>query len=310
MTQSVMTESTLQQDETSSESARELAETVGMRVRAIRSRRGLTRKNLAHHSDVSERYLAQLEGGSANISLLLLSRIARALGVRIGAFLPAEEGSQIVYEPLQDLIGSFSAEKQYHAFLLLHHAFRTKKITNKGVALVGLRGAGKSTLGGMLAEHYQIPFVRLDEVISQLSGMDMGELISLRGQDVYRRFELQALEQTIADYPSAVVETGGSLISEPETYRVLRDYYFTVWLRAIPEDHMQRVIAQGDLRPITGNTKAMQDLKVILEEREVDYRLADYELLTSGRSIEDCSEELIRACSTFLQIQQEILEKD
>lgn len=283
----------------------DLAEKVGNRVRALRSRRGMTRKHLAHHSEVSERYLAQLESGRANISLSLLSRIAAALGVRVGEFLPLEEGALVMYEPLHELIAPLSMEKQQQAYQLLRNAFNTDKDSRRGVALVGLRGAGKSTLGHLLAKHFRVPFVRLDEVISHLSGMDMGELISLRGQDVYRRFELRALEQTIADYRLVVIETGGSLISEWETYAILRDHYYTVWLRARPEDHMDRVIAQGDLRPFAGNTtRAMDDLKLILEERERDYRLADYELLTSGRSIDACMEELIQVCHPVLQQQQ------
>ncbi len=280
--------------------AEQLAEKVGMRVRAIRSRRGLTRKNLAFHSDISERYLAQVEGGTANISITLLSRIARSLGVRVSSFLPVEEEAQIKYEPLHDLIGASSLEKQQAFYKLLRDSSITDKTTRKGVALIGLRGAGKSTLGSLLAKQFKIPFVRLDEMIAQLSGMDMGELISLRGQDVYRRFELQSLQQTIADYRYIVVETGGSLISEYNTYRLLREHYFTVWIRALPEDHMERVIAQGDLRPLSGNTKAMQDLKLILEERESDYRLADHQLMTSARSIDECMEELKRVCAPFM----------
>ncbi|MFQ5660391.1 MAG: helix-turn-helix transcriptional regulator [Gammaproteobacteria bacterium] len=301
-----MTDSDPQQLEKPDITAEELVDQVGMRVRAIRSRRGLTRKNLAFHSNISERYLAQVEGGTANISLTLLSRIARALGVHVGSLLPFQADILNRYEPLHDLINTLSVEQQHQAYQVLRDTFTTDRASRMGVALVGLRGAGKSTLGSLLAKHFKAPFVRLDEVIAQLSGMDMGELISLRGQDVYRRFELEALQQTIADYRFVVVETGGSLISEAETYRVLRSHYFTVWIRAIPEDHMQRVIAQGDLRPISGNTKAMQDLKLILEERQADYRLADHELLTSARSIEECMDELITICTPVLQGHKDI----
>lgn len=281
--------------------AEEFTENVGLLVRASRSRRGLTRKNLAFHSDVSERYLAQVEGGTANISVTLLSRIAQALNVCVGSLLPHEEETIFKFEPLNELISTLTEEKQQQAYQILLDALTTGQTTRKGIALVGLRGAGKSTLGARLAKHFKIPFVRLDEIISQLSGMDMGKLISLRGQDVFRRFELQALQQTIAEYRFVVLETGGSLISESRTYRLLREYYFTTWIRAIPEDHMQRVIEQGDLRPLTETNKDMQDLKLILEEREIDYRLADHELMTSGHSIEECLEELIQASSNVFQ---------
>jgi len=282
----------------------DLAASVGARVRAIRSRRGMTRKHLAHHSDVSERYLAQLESGAANISLSLLSRIATALDVNVAAFLPADEQSTPPrYEPLHELIDTLSTNQLQQAYRILKEKLTRDKQAVHGVAMVGLRGAGKSTLGHALADNNKVPFVKLDETISQLSGMDIGDLISLRGQNVYRRYELQALQQTIADHRHAVLETGGSLISEKETYRLLRQHYYTVWVRAIPEDHMARVIAQGDLRPISGAGRAqgMEDLRLILDEREQDYSLADYTLMTSGRSVEVCVEELVRVCAPMLE---------
>lgn len=156
-------------------------------------------------------------------------------------------------------------------------------------------------MGEQLAKHFQVPFIRMQNVIAQLAGMDMGELISLTGQANYRRLELQALQQTITDYRHVVVETGGSLISELETYRVLREHFFTVWVRALPEDHMNRVIEQGDMRPMAGNQQAMDDLKLILTEREGDYRLADYQIMTSGQTIDQSLETLIKQCAPYLQ---------
>ena len=281
---------------------KELSQEVGQQVRAIRSRRGMTRKQLAHHSDVSERYLAQLEGGSANISISLLSRIARALGVNFPTLLPMEEELAFKFSPLRDFISSLSAEQQEQAYFSLVEQFGRERKHKHGVALLGLRGAGKSTLGLLLAEHFQIPFVGLDKVITESSSLGMGDLISLRGQDVYRRYEREALEKTTGEYDHVVLETGGSLISEKETYRLLMEHYFIVWIRANPEDHMQRVIDQGDLRPLegTGRKQAMQDMIVILDEREADYKLADSIIMTSGRSIEDCLKELIIACEPVL----------
>jgi len=279
----------------------ELTEVVGSRVRSVRSRRGLTRKNLAFHSDVSERYLAQLERGTANVSLALLSRIANALGVRIGSLLPDQEESCIKYPPLGELIDTFTPEVQEQAFKLLRNAFSPGQGVYRGVALIGLRGSGKSTLGELLAKHFKVPFIRLQTVISQLAGMDIGELISLTGQGNYRRLELQALQQTVTDYRHVVLETGGSLISEAETFRMLRDHFYTIWVRALPEDHMNRVIEQGDMRPMAGSQQAMDDLKLILDEREADYRLANFEIMTSGQTIEQSLEVLIQQCTPYLQ---------
>lgn len=279
----------------------ELTEVVGSRVRSVRSRRGLTRKNLAFHSDVSERYLAQLERGTANVSLALLSRIANALGVRIGSLLPEQEESCIKYPPLGELIDTFTPEVQEKAFKLLRNTFSPGQGVYRGVALIGLRGSGKSTLGELLAKHFQVPFIRLQNVISQLAGMEIGELISLTGQGNYRRLERQALQQTVTDYRHVVLETGGSLISEVETFRMLREHFYTIWVRALPEDHMKRVIEQGDMRPMAGSQQAMDDLKLILDEREADYRLANFEIMTSGQSIEQSLEVLIQQCTPYLQ---------
>ncbi len=279
----------------------DLAREVGHHVRSIRSRRGLTRKNLARHSEVSERYLAQLEQGAANISLALLWRVAKALGVRIGSLLPNQEKACIKYPPLGELVDTLSFEAQRQAHQLLSSTFTTERAPCKGVALIGLRGGGKSTLGRRLASHFGIPFVRLHEKITELAGMEMDELFSLTGQGSYRRLELEALRQAMERHPRMVLETGGSLVSEAETYRILRDNFFTVWVRALPEDHMARVIGQGDMRPMADSPKAMDDLKLILKEREPDYRLADYHLMTSGHSEDESFAELLQACSGCLE---------
>ncbi len=283
--------------------ADKLTQEVAQRVRAMRARRGLTRKNLAHHSAISERYLAQVEGGAANVSLILLARIADALGVSIESLLPNQNNCSVKHEQLGQLIDSMDTETQHKAYQLLSQTFTDQDANakRKGVALIGLRGAGKSTLGEHLARHHATPFVRLDEMISGLAGLEMGELISLTGQSVFRRYELEALQKTRNDYQHVVVEAGGSLVSEAETYKLLRRYFFTVWVRALPEDHMNRVTAQGDLRPLDGHSQPMHDLKRILKERSSDYALADYELMTSGRSIDACLKDLVEVTAAYFQ---------
>lgn len=280
----------------------ELTRGVGVLVRTTRSRRGLTRKNLAFHSDVSERYLARVESGEANISVVLLSRIAAALDVPILSLLPGDcMPTGIRHAGLYKLLQGLDQRQLEQSYRLLEQRFSGDGSARVGIALVGLRGAGKSTLGALLAQRFKVPFVRLDEVISEMSGLELGELISLVGQRDYRRYELEALKQTLGDYRQVVVEAGGSLVSERETYDLLRASYYTIWLRASPEEHLERVRGQGDVRPMKSSRQPMEDLKAILSERSEDYRLADYHLTTSGRTVEECLEELAGVAQPYLK---------
>lgn len=273
---------------------------IGERIRGIRARRGMIRKHLSKHSGISERYLAQAEAGKANISIALLWRIAQALEVKLINLLP--EGEMVESgTPLLALIRHLTPKEQECAYGLLQKRFTRPQNAVHGVALIGLRGAGKTRLGSLLADDCKVPFVRLGEVIQRQAGMSIGELFSLGGQKAYRRQERQALEYVLAHHPVAVVEAGGSLVSQPDTFNLLLDSYYTVWLKATPEEHMNRTLAQGDLRPMAGNKDALEDLKLILTEREPDYQLANYVLDTSGRKVIDCLLELVTQCEPYLK---------
>ncbi len=273
---------------------------IGARIRAIRARRGMIRKHLSTHSGISERYLAKAEAGQANLSIALLWKLAQALQVQLGDLLPDADGAGI-NPALLALLRGLSADEQESAFELLRSRFSSAAKKTSGVALIGLRGAGKSHLGSLLAAEFRVPFVRLGQVIEEIAGMNTGELFSLGGQKAYRRTEKQALEQVRQSYPRAVLEVGGSLVSQPETLGLLLESYYTVWVRATPEEHMKRVMAQGDLRPMAGNQQAMEDLQRILDEREPEYRLADYTLDTTGRAALDCLRELAAQSRSRLQ---------
>jgi XRE family aerobic/anaerobic benzoate catabolism transcriptional regulator len=267
------------------------------RVRQARARRGMTRKQLARDSGVSERYLAQIESGHGNISVLVLRQLAKALNVSVDALLleGAEPPVELVHTveflrrlSLYDL--TLARQMLLHQFGGVDPAARHRRI-----ALIGLRGAGKSTLGAALAERLEMPFLELDRLIEQESGLTLNLIFEFRGQAGFRELERQCLEDMLQRNPCFVLATGGSLVSEPGTFERLLSSCFTVWVRTSPEEHMQRVIAQGDMRPMANNRDAMSDLKRILAEREVLYAKADLQIDTSGRAFEESVEMLIQA---------------
>ena len=256
----------------------------GERIRGERARRGMSRKLLAHHAGISERYLTQLESGKGNVSIVLLRHVADALGLPLARLV--EEPPSPEMEFLSRL--SPVQLREVYASLTENDASRAQRI-----ALVGLRGAGKSTLGAKAAEALDVPFFELDREIERLAGTSLGAIIELYGQQAYRRYELQALQELLATQPRFLVATGGSLVSEPATYDLLLRNCFTVWVRATPEEHMQRVIDQGDLRPMAGSKQAMDDLRRILEERSELYGRADLVIDTTAKSEADSVRELI-----------------
>jgi len=270
---------------------------IGRRVREARERRGMARKNLSQHSSVSERYLAHLEAGEANVSVLLLRNVARALGMPLTELVDAQESSveqRLIRRFLDDL-----PERQLEdvVFRLMRDFGPEAAARKRRLALVGLRGGGKTTLGSALADELRLPFVELDREIERDAGISLSEVFSLYGQTGYRRIERRCLERIVQSGKQIVMAVGGGIVSEPETYNLLLANCFTVWIKASPAEHMARVVAQGDFRPMQGNAEAMEDLNRILNAREPLYRKADVTLDTVGERSEQSLAKLRQAVS-------------
>jgi XRE family aerobic/anaerobic benzoate catabolism transcriptional regulator len=270
---------------------------LGERVRAARARRGMTRKMLATQSGVSERYLAQLESGEGNASISLLRAIAHALDLQIEALISdAPPLSVDLLHAIEFLRRLPAAEiAQARQLLLARFAETDSTARHRRIALIGLRGAGKSTIGALLACDLDVPFLELDRMIEETSGLSLGAIFDLYGQAGFRRFERRCLDEVLERHAAFVLATGGSIVSEPATYDRLLTMCYTVWLRATPEEHMQRVIAQGDTRPMADNDEAMSDLRRILAGREPMYRKADLLVDTSGHRPEECVQDILKS---------------
>jgi XRE family aerobic/anaerobic benzoate catabolism transcriptional regulator len=270
---------------------------LGDRIREARARRGMTRKILARDSGVSERYLAQLEAGHGNISIILLRSIAAAMGLPLTDLVREEPDGPVELTLLIQTLGRLTPKDLVQARKLLTEAFgaAVRSERRDRIALIGLRGAGKSTLGAALAKEQGVPYIELDREIERESGTSLSEVFDLYGQAAYRRYERRALEAVLERYERAVIATGGSIVSEPATFDLLLSACFTVWLTATPEDHMARVVAQGDTRPMADNEEAMEDLRRILEGRSALYAKADVTIETSGKSAEASLAELRHA---------------
>jgi XRE family aerobic/anaerobic benzoate catabolism transcriptional regulator len=253
---------------------------LGERVRTLRARRGMTRRLLAQHSGVSERYIAQMESGRGNASILLLRAIAAALDVAPAMLLAPQTDDGAL---LQSMVARLTPVQQREARALLTQRFGVAAAqTRRGrVALIGLRGAGKSTLGAMLAAHRGTPFYELDREIERAAGLTIGEIVELHGQPGYRRLERGVLEQLLSANTEMVIAAGGSIVAEPTTFELLLSQCLVVWIKAAPEVHMKRVIDQGDLRPMADSRAAMADLRAILASREALYAQADVSMDTS-----------------------------
>jgi len=245
---------------------------VGERVRLGRARRGMSRKVLSQASGVSERYLAELERGAGNASLLVLRQVADALGLEVAQLVGDAPERPIDLALAVHQLERLSPADLLEARRMLADRFGSARASHHRIALVGLRGAGKTTLGQRAAEALGVPFVELDREVERASGMELSEIFATHGQAMYRRLERQCLETVIQRFDRVVIATGGSLVTEPATYDLLLSSCFVVWLSARPEEHMGRVLAQGDLRPMAEGPQAMDDLKAILESRAALYR--------------------------------------
>jgi XRE family transcriptional regulator, aerobic/anaerobic benzoate catabolism transcriptional regulator len=264
------------------------AAAVGRLVRLARAKRGMTRRQLAQGSGASERYLAQIEGGQGNPSVIILKAIADALDLPVIELIPRSNGGNAAMTHILDLIGRLATDELPAVAELIERRTRADVAKDRArrIALVGLRGAGKSTLGQRLARELRCPFIELDRLVEQEYGARIPDLIEMAGVATFRRYERACLERVIAEHATAVIATAGGIVANGETYALLLRRTHTVWIKARPEDHMGRVMEQGDFRPMAHNREAMADLNAILEARRADYARAQAELDTSGDSVD------------------------
>jgi len=267
---------------------------LGARVRAARARRGMTRKILAHDSGVSERYLAKLETGEGNISVLVLRQIADAMDMRMLDLVSVGEQLSPQMQSLYQLARQMTEHELAQANSILKEALGQKasRAKAKRISLIGLRGAGKSTLGPILSEKLGFEFVELNKQIEKEFGATLAEIFSLAGQPSFRRFERRCLQDIIESNDEIVISTGGSIVADEKTYSLLLQHTHVIWLQATPDEHMSRVVEQGDLRPMAGSQEAMADLKQILSAREPLYGRADDVCNTAGRNIDETAQNL------------------
>lgn len=267
---------------------------VGDRVRQVRDRLSMTRKGLSSASGVSERYLADLEAGLGNASLLVLRRVAAALTVDLESLVSASADNAVELSAIVAALSRLSPTELSETWRLVDEQLRRKASSGIGrLALIGLRGAGKSTLGQSAAQVLGVPFIELDREIERAAGMELSEIFALQGQTGYRQHQLRCLQALIEQHRDAVIATGGSLVTDPQAFEVLLQCCFVVWLKAEPQAHMDRVMAQGDLRPMADNPRAMDDLRTILDSRRSLYARAHASLDTTATTHEEALKALL-----------------
>ena len=268
---------------------------LGERVRNLRAQRGLTRKAVALTAEVSERHLANLEYGMGNASILVLQQVATALQCSLAELVGDVTTSSPEWLLIRELLEHRSEAELRRARVALGEMLGTGSRDpgrNRRIALVGLRGAGKSTLGQMLADDLDVPFVELSREIEKIAGCSVREIHDLYGTTADRRYERRALEETVQIYGEVVIATPGGIVSDPATFNQLLAHCTTVWLQAAPEEHMGRVAAQGDTRPMAASNEAMDDLRRILSGRAAFYSKADLNVDTTGRNLAQSFESL------------------
>ena len=276
---------------------------LGQRVRTMRARRGMSRKVLAKVSGISERYIAQLESGKGNVSIVLLRRVSHAMGAHLEDLIPASEPAPD-WPVIRDLVRKATAGQIAQAKDVLSgqgNGTSSPQRMCSGIALIGLRGAGKSTLGKILAKKIGWRFVELNKEIEAQNGLSVAEIIALYGQEGFHRMEQTALGHLLAAKELMVLATGGGIVSEPVTFDLILSSFYTVWLKAEPEEHMARVRRQGDLRPMADDRSAMTELRTILLSREPLYARASAVVDTAGLSVDDAASHLIEAVAPVLQ---------
>ncbi|MCP3675145.1 MAG: helix-turn-helix transcriptional regulator [Gammaproteobacteria bacterium] len=279
---------------------------IGSNVRSLRASRGMTRKMLARDSSVSERYLANLEQGQGNISINLLRQVANALHTQPAKLLPTTDK----LSPEQSLINEFltrlSRDDQQTALKMLYQRFSSVDSYQTRIALIGMRGAGKTTLGKLLKERQNLHFVKLVDVIESIGGMSVPEILELSGQSGYRRLEEDALFRTLNDHHSCCIEAGGSIVSEANELNILLTSCLVIWVKTSPQEHMDRVIAQGDFRPMADNKYAMNDLESILIERTPYYEQAHAILDTTSKTIDQSYDDLLQIIQDKSNLDEEL----
>ncbi len=270
---------------------------LGGRVRMLRARRAMPRRVLAELASVSERHIANLESGSGNVSILVLQQIAHALDCPVAELLGDETTGSPEWLMIRKILGGRGPDDLQQAHKLLAELFPVRAGTGERadrIAFIGLRGAGKSTLGRMVAAELKRPFIELRAEVARLAGGPPAQIEALYGSRTFQRYERQALEETLHNHKACVIATAGGIASDPASLQILLSNCFTVWLQATPEDHMNRVIGQGDLRPVGDSRTAIEDLRLILESRAAYYDKADFAFDTSGKTLEDAFAGLMR----------------